>query len=304
MLRRSYKLITHTSAALLILVGLWSILLAIWLPLANSDVTARSRQAVWAAGTVGKQGVTLALVLHRIAPEQNGVEASLQLWIDDPEVTHGIAQGETVRATLTESSGTLPLPLVVSLNSDDAQRVKRGYLAETARFILPTFSLLADYPFDAHAAKVDLRVSTSGGMLQPARYLVQKDFPGRELSLASDRPQDLYVLLERPLVERVLILTSALVFLLLLGVAVFQLNAPGKEARAISSVASVAATVISIAGIRDIVGLDDLPSTSWLELLVVGGPLLILAAAFLRLLGERPEGSEAEQRRRVVPPHG
>lgn len=223
---------------------------------------------------------TIRVVLHRVLPEENGVESSIIVVVaNDGEFAVPIRDG---KCTLTAEvhDGTTLAPVALGRETVfDRNAFKVGWAmaaVESEIFNLPADSSVGTYPFDDIRLRPMLWLRCHEGGFELFNLEVQKAFAGRELHV-SGKNGTADITLSRTAVEKAYILTTAcIVFVLSVAIAVALLVA-SSGLTIIQELIAVASYILAAAGARELLGLPRLQGTSVLEIFVVGVPLLLLA---------------------------
>lgn len=265
------------SAATAVAVGVsgWLLILIVWIPIANSDFQARTRSLI-VLDPQGNSEFSASLILHRLIPEENAAEASLAIRVFPGPILDSIRAGTfKARVTVWNRSSEYPIYTLESLRVDTAASASWELSMGSERFSLPLHSSVTDFPWDYYVGFIGIRVQRDEVGLIPARFSIAKGFPGWRV-VSEGNPMNLTLRFERPLVQRLIVLLSLVVFVLLSLWVVFSILQGPKELSAISGSTALAGFVLAAAGYREIVGLSSLPSVSWLDLIVLGVPLIAL----------------------------
>jgi hypothetical protein len=219
------------------------------------------------------------LVLHRLLPDEDAVEASLQLFADSGEVADAIRAGKTrVTAVVRDGSSYQPFGIrhEVTLDASTA-KTEAGALSvgvESERFTLPVLPSVSGYPFDALQIHPFISVAQNGMSTDRFRLEIQKAIPGRLMQLSDDKGVE--IRLTRSPSEKAIVVTGSVVFLLLSGLLVFSLFHSERGLTTLEELVAVGGYLLAAAGFREILGVSRAAGTSALEVAVIGVPLLAL----------------------------
>lgn len=219
---------------------------------------------------------TITLFLHRIIPEENAVEVSLSISAEYdqlPREMRGLESCGTLVVDVRDYSQQVsPRAFVVSCKRNFWTNITG---TETPRFTVPASASVEGFPFD------DLQVATFQSLytlrgLEAARQQTIKLLPGRAMLWDGDRVNG-HIVLSRPFNDKVLILVSAGLFLLLTTIVTWKLFFSGGATSGVQEIVAVAGYIVAAASFRDLLGVTHTNGTSAFEILVFGLPMCLLA---------------------------
>lgn len=249
----------------------------------NSELSGRLTEtqtvALWpsAVGT----DPTVRLVIHRIIPDENAVEASLILVIDlGSELGQEIKnQGVAARAKVEDGSSQHLFAVTAETQQVDSTSFELGSawaVARSGRFLMPTYSSMGTYPYDDVRLRPMLMVRSSRDGLLRARLEVQKALPGRLLAVTEEAGAATVTLTRAP-TEKAFVLTASLVFVLISLAVTVGIFFSHKTASSFEQLVAVASYLLAAAGFRELLGVSKVPGTTILEILILGVPLALLS---------------------------
>jgi hypothetical protein len=171
--------------------------------------------------------------------------------------------------------------LVITLNKANAIELQNDLWSPAVSGNMLVFRSVEPYPFDNYTQQFVIELKSTKDSY-PYDTRIEKMIAGRRL-LAKGESQVIDLELDRPLSQKMFVCGAAIVFFLVVtGVAVMLVVSPTTQTPQ-SLLLTVAGFLLSAAGFRDLMGFSKLPSFGTGDALVIGIPLLILAAAFLRV---------------------
>jgi hypothetical protein len=249
----------------------------------NEDLRGRATEIVSVPGVrVKSQGKSalVRLVVHRISPEENVVDASLILIVDgdQPLMTEVAAGKRKIFAEIRDASTIAPVELHSQV-SLDAAAFRSGFSSaavESEHFSLPASPSVNSYPFDDVQLFAIVSLYTDDREFVPFDVEVQRATPGRRL-IATGHDGNLRITLTRTSIEKIYLLTAATIFFVLSIIVAAGLFLSQEGLSSLQELVAIAGYLVAAAGFRDLLGVSRLPSTSILEILILGIPLLALS---------------------------
>jgi len=247
--------------------------------------------------SLSKDDPVVRLVLHKILPEENSIEASLLFVVPVDSTLGSEIKSTCVKAKAIVEDGSSQHLFAMTAETDllDATSITPGksYAAvRSSRFLLPSYPSVASYPFDDQKVRPMITLWTSRGVI-PYRLEIQKAFRGRLLTIKGKGgiPE---VTLKRASTEVAFILTASLVFLLLSSAVAAALFLSPRGLSSIERLLGVASYLVAAAGFRQLLGVDKVPGTTVLEIGILGLSLVFLcfAVAFSVYRGYQSQGIE------------
>jgi hypothetical protein len=221
------------------------------------------------------------LVVHKIIPDENAVEASLILMIDgSTELGQEIKiQGVVATAIVEDGSSQHFFAVTAQTPPIDSSAFEPGSswaVTRSERFLLPTYPSMGTYPFDDIRFRPMLNVrSTRDGLLRP-RVEIQKALPGRLLAVTEEGGCAVISLTRAP-TEKAFVLASSLIFVLISLAVTFGVFFGRSSASSFEQLVAVASYLLAAAGFRELLGVSRVTGTTILEVLILGVPLTLLA---------------------------
>jgi hypothetical protein len=221
------------------------------------------------------------LVVHRIMPDENAVEASLILVINDStELGREIkSQGVVAKAIVEDGSSQHLFAVTAQTPSVDSSAFDPGSswaVMRSERFLLPTYPSMGTYPFDDVRLRPMLNVrSTRDGLLR-ARVEIQKALPGRLLAVTEEAGA-VEISLTRAPTEKAFILASSLVFVLISLAVTIGIFFARSTASSFEQLVALASYLLAAAGFRELLGVSRVTGTTILEIVILGVPLACLS---------------------------
>jgi hypothetical protein len=259
------------------LVGAYFILAALFMIVVNADLYGRLSESK--DFDASSHGPRLIFVIHRILPDENAVEVSLRLVVDRSAARDSVQN--SFKADVGDGSGAVPPFSTTTVTIDSASELVDGrLLSTTPRFSYPTYQSIAGFPFDNVKLVATPRMANNRGPISDFAFEVHKAAAGRVLQ-ARGR-YTISIALTRSLTEKLMVLGSSCVFLLLVLVLSIQLSKSRSALSALDELFAVAGFLLAAAGFREIVGVSRTSGVSALEVVVFGIPLIALGFAVLR----------------------
>ena len=265
-------------------------LLYVWTVGQNEDLHSRFTQTLRVEKSKSDQAPTeedplIRFVVNRLVPEENAAEISVLLILD----THS-PSGEDLRtsagsltAQAEDGSSAELYAAHVETEALSAAKFRSGHkdaISRSPRSSFPTFTSIDAFPFDRVSLRPMFKLTDENNHWLRHRVEVQKAFPGRHMSVRWDHG-GVIIEFARSNLEIVYVLGVSVVFLIA-TVAVFVGSILRRSAATgLESMLSVAGLLVAAAGYREILGVAKLASTSMLEILVLGIPILLLAISLL-----------------------
>lgn len=225
----------------------------------------------------GESAPTLRVILHRILPDENGVEASLVIILDGhDELTERVRAGkEHLTASVRDGYAvdSMGLAHYLTLDSTAAYPQFVPMAVRSERFVLPSLPSLNGFPFDDISVRPYLEVRQSDGSSIRFRTEIEKALPGRILSTGVTGGIADATLTRSP-TEKIIVLLGSIVFLSIstvVTIGLFRVRLSTLE-----EIVAVAGYLLAAAGVRDLLGISRASGTSALEVIVVGLPLVLL----------------------------
>jgi hypothetical protein len=274
----------------------------VWTIAQNEDLHSRFTQTLRVDKTKSDQAPTeqdplLRFVVNRLVPEENSAEISLLLILDThtPSGADLVRNGGGLTAQVEDGSSADLYAAHVETEALSAAKFRSGHkdaVARSSRQPFPTFSSLDAFPFDRISLRPMFRLTDANGRWVGHNVEVQKAFPGRHMSVRWDNG-GVFIEFARSRIEIAYVLGVSVVFLVatvavFLGSILRQKTSTGLE-----NMLSVAGLLVAAAGYREILGVAKLPSTSVLEILVLGVPILLLAISLLLSVARASKANNA-----------
>jgi hypothetical protein len=271
---------------LAIMVGGGLALVSIYIELANTEMADRNDQELQLTEKPQSGGPIIQLILHRLVPEENAVEASLAIQWYYGDLTPAYAKREKCMTVVLDDrtkSGTGPVITQsldckqVNYSTSAASSAYQTLYAESNKFHLHIFGSVNAFPFDELYLLVSFTVlmnPTSITRDYPIAYVLDREFPGRTAYLRVAYP-NVEVGLKRSFDEKAFVLGSTAVFMLLTLIVSIKLCAKDARLTGLQEVFAVAGYLVAVNSFRDLTGMSRTTGRSALEVAVFG---LALAA--------------------------
>ncbi len=221
---------------------------------------------------------TLRLILHKILPEENALEASLMVYGDQDLFT------KEFRAILRTEYNNQPFAIHNEVSSKDSMTYNDIGLSEAAfksnRFIIPITHSVSGFPND----KILLRPIVnyySDWVTYDFNFEVQKAISGRNLSIEIDSGNHISIELSRTQLENVFVKICSGIFILISIIVGFGIISSKKGLSKLEELLMVAGYIIAIEGFRELIGLSRVSGISALEIIVIGVPLVFIFIALI-----------------------
>jgi hypothetical protein len=241
----------------------------------------------------------IRLVLYRVIPDENAVEASLLLIVDaESKLGEDIkGSGSSVKAIVEDGSSSHLYAMTAETTVMDASTFRHGFasaIVRSDRFFLPIYPSMGSYPFDDLRMRPMFRMQVDQSSILAFKVEVQKAFPGRLLSVEGDSGITLVSLARTPPEKAFIVTASAIFFLLSLTVTI-GLFASRRGLTSFEQLIAVAGYLLAAAGFRDLLGVSRVAGTTILEIVILGIPLVLLSfgVAISMYRGRRSSSDEA-----------
>jgi hypothetical protein len=250
----------------------------------NSDLYGRLTETITSSGAFSNgdpdHRPVVRLVLHKLLNDENAVEASLIIYTEDTQTIESIRQGKiSFTATLRDGWLNNPFALKRYIILDKSTIIPEvgsyPLAAESDRFILPSSPSMNGYPFDNVEVKPMIGFYINDQPSLNYRFEIQKALPGRIMKLA-DKTQTIIALTRTP-TEKALVIITSIIFVVITSLIVYNIFSTRMKLSTVEELLSFAGYLIATAGFRDILGLSREAGTSFLEIVVIGIPLLALS---------------------------
>jgi hypothetical protein len=282
---RTFLLVSvrHTVIFILLIAGV-SLLMLLSVGVLNAELYGRltETQAVGDrnAATNSEKLPMVRLVLHRMVPDENAVEASIIVVVDSNSLlATEIRSGKTHIAAIVRDGSTV-LPFAVHSQATlDASAFEEGVstaAAQSSRFLIPVLPTMGSYPFDDLTMRPIQELRRSDGFSSRFTLEVQKALPGRLLTVSGD-PYIVEIGLTRTPVEKAFVVIASLIFFILSLVITVGLFLSPRGLTSLEELVAVAGYLVAAAGFRELLGVSRVAGTSILEFVILGVPLVLLA---------------------------
>ena len=225
-----------------------------------------------------KTSPSILIVLHRLVPDENGVDASMILLVSDAATMKAIKTGATgLAATVTDGSHSDPaLRERITLDREVVTR-SGEFVVESKHFLLPTEPSLGLYPYDVVSARPTVTlVRLEDGAPLGFSLHAQKALPSRVLDI-----EGASIMLRRPRIQKYFILIMGVIFWCLAAVVAYELFSASGGLTSFQETLAVAGFLVTIVGFRDLLGFSRLPATGASEVLVIGVPILLVTTGIV-----------------------
>ena len=167
----------------------------------------------------------------------------------------------------------------VGLSQKAYEGIAGSPAVQSTRFLLPTQPTVSTYPFDEIYIRPFLTIRRNDGLNPPFNLVVIKAVPGRLLEIRNNGgiPS---MHLKRPIIQILLIVISSAAFILLALVVAIELFRINDGLSTIQEILAFAGYLLATAGFRDLLGFSKLSGTSFLEMAIVGVPIVVLSFVF------------------------
>lgn len=249
-----------------------------YMAVANSDLRARARTTSTITSEADNE-VSTSLVLHRLVPTENAAEASLTLVIEQGATLDSIRDGSlnlTARVNaddLGRKGTAIGLASVSTLHGKWPHSSQIEVISD--RFMLPLYSSVVEFPRDHYLGFLSMSVERVPSGQYPSTFLLVKEFPGWVVATESS-PLALDIIIRRPGVEQFIVALSVGLYLIVAGLVIFAVFKTPSDMRGLSGATAFAGFVLAGVGFREMIGLSNLPSRSWMDLVLVVLPLAAL----------------------------
>lgn len=274
-------------AAILILLAILVVGLlatAIAVPFLNADYYAREAETVTLnpgnANTSSAQKIQVRLVLHRLLPEENEVEASIAVEGNRSNLPASLRNVDNCLLLvfgdrLREAGGQMALPVSCQAPTYPGY-VTSGFNSETARFALPAYPSVSSYPFDDWKVLPWVKLLATDGSTVDVQYDAVKALSGKRLRISGDK-DNWELSLRRPSLEVALVITCGGIFFVLALLIAAKLFSRAVVLSGLQEILAVAGYIVAAAGLRDLLGVSRVGGVSAWEVLVIGVPIAVLA---------------------------
>ena len=223
------------------------------------------------------------LVLHRVLPDENAVEASIVVSLDRSLFESYLKDGEkTVTAYVRDATTIQPIGLasLVTVDSPPKEPGLSEIAVESERFRLPVMASMMGYPYDDIRLEQIVYLSGSRGFDYPFDMEVQKALPGRLLRVSIDSGR-VSVVLRRSFIEKTFVILSGVIFLSVCVLVAFKLFSSTTSLSGIDEILAVAGFLLATAEFRSLLDIPRTVGIGVFELAVFGIPLLLLAVGLI-----------------------
>jgi len=265
-------------------------LVYVWTEAQNDDLHSRLTRTLPVDKLRSDEAATkddplLRFVINRLTPEENAAEISLLLILDtsSPLGAELRSRGGKLTAQAEDGSSAELYGARVETEGLSAGNFISGYtdaITRSPRSSFPTFTSVGAFPFDKISLRAMFRLVDQNNRWMPHRIDVQKAFPGRQMSVRWEGG-GVVVELARSNLEIFYVLGVSVVFLIATVTVFFGSILCKNSSTGLDGMLSVAGLLVAAAGYREILGVAKLPSTSMLEIVVLGIPILLLAISLL-----------------------
>lgn len=274
---------------------------------ANADLAGRSTMTERVAGWPMhyphesdqiRQVINVTLVIHRLVEGENVAEASVIFTFNGVWASResGLEKNKGYKLVVMDGSPLRAGSVLQRMEiptSDDYQLTQ-----ESPVFLVPTLSSVGGFPFDSEEMYTEISVSASSGD-PPDFYLdVEKDFPGRTLSVDLPRNGTPHIVLSRSPLTKILVVTSAIIFIGICALAAFWLVIDKTSLSGIEAVFAVAGFLIASGEFRGALSAQEAGDANAFQIGAWLVPLLLLSvvfsvATFRERLRNRAQGRRA-----------
>ena len=224
---------------------------------------------------------TVRLILHKLLIEENAIEASLIVYGNRDLLKtnfHVILRNDG-------SDRSLGIQYEIS-NKDSMQFNIDGIWTKSFksdRFIIPTFHSISGFPYDKimFIPMVSFHTGLPNGSVSEFNFEVQKSISGRVIEINSTKGAYSWIELERTRVEKIFVIVSSLIFLLISSLIGYGLITAKMGISNLEELFMVAGYLIATVGFRELIGLSRISGISALEIVVIGFPLLLIFIAIV-----------------------
>jgi hypothetical protein len=254
--------------------------MAVFASLVNADLLARnSQEKLLFADKDGPVLADVRVVIHKLLADENAVEVSFVVSALRTDLPASLRYSD---GCLTLLFGERSLPdrptrkmLVSCRETASGFEASNVVLTESERINLHAFPSVAGYPFDKWTFLPRAQLYISPGEFARAQYRVQRDIPGKLLAISGDK-YNWEISLERPPLEKILVLACGLAFVSLTTLVTLRLFA-SDALTGLQEVIAVAGYLVAAAGFRDLLGVSRAYGVSAFEIMVVGTPIVALS---------------------------
>ena len=229
-----------------------------------------------------KNAPVIRLIIHKILPDENSVEASVALVVPASSQLASAIKGAkaTARAIVEDRSSAQQCGIAAEtaiLDANVFERPTADGVVTSPRFVLPADPSVASYPFDDQKVRPFLTLWTSSGFFT-YKIEVQKALPGRKLFIKDEggAPE---VSLKRPAIQKAFVLVCSAVFLIVSSAVTAGFLFTRRGLSTLEQIVATASYIVAVAGFRQLLGVDKIVGTTVLEGVIIGVPLVMLCAA-------------------------
>lgn len=240
----------------------------------------------------------IRLVLHRIVPDENAIEASLLLIVDAESKLGKEIKGSGLSVSAVVEDGSSPHLYAMTaettvMNASSFRPRFASAIVRSDRFLLPIYPSMGSYPFDDLRMRPMFRMQADQDAIFVFKVEVQKALPGRLLSVEGDSGITLIALTRTP-PEKAFVITASAIFFLLSLTVTLGLFVSRRGLTSFEQLIAVAGYLLAAAGFRDLLGVSRVPGTTILEIVILGIPLVLLSfgVAFSMYRGRRLSNAE------------
>lgn len=233
--------------------------------------------------TSTEQDPLIRFVINRLSPEENAADVTLLLILNTNTPLGTILKSKADGLKAQAEDGSSGPPTLLETEELTAAKFRPGYanaITHSPRSSFPTFTSIDAFPFDKVSLRPMFKLAHADRSWLSHKIEVQKAFPGRQMSVRWDRG-GVIIEFARSNLEIVYVLVVSIVFLIAAASVFVGSMLRKSSATGLESMLSIAGLLVAAAGYREILGVAKLPSTSVLEILVLGIPILLLAGSLL-----------------------
>ena len=227
----------------------------------------------------------IRFIIHKILPDENGVEASLELYVAG-QVTNepGWQDVSQLTAEIRDKSSTQSFFVTKKLTINLSRRSgERDISEQSERFIFPYLPSIEGYPLDNAEILPFINLVDDKGFRRDCKIEVQKSFPGWQLLVSKDSHYPKITLI-RPLNDRILAIVGGMVFFFLatvMAVGFCYLYTSFQQWEVFLSFVSYIFATVSF---RELLGINRTIGTSAYEMIVFFVPIIMLTSVLLILI--------------------
>jgi hypothetical protein len=221
---------------------------------------------------------TLRLILHKILPEENGIEASLMVYGDKNLFN------DKFHATLRTGYNNQPFAINYVVSSKDSMAFNEIGLSDrvfqSERFIIPIAHSVSGFPNDKILLRPIVNYYTDWATYD-FNFEIQKAISGRNLSIEIEGGNNVTIELYRTRIEKVFVKICSGIFLLISVFVGFGIIVSKRGFSKLEELLMVAGYLLAIAGFRELIGLSRISGISALEIVVIGVPMILIFIALI-----------------------